>query len=220
MPMPSLQDFLKDLQTNPKTKETLDKARDGVQGSWDGPPMPLSNEYRVSIDKAEYKASGSGKMQFAITFEISAPEEFAGRKFQDYFSPDPSNEWGHQKFTQMIGAFGPDLSNIGNDWTALAERFNGTTAVVALRQWGEENDRYGVRYANGDRGQTLSKTVKPPKSQTAAKPLRPEISVAKQPDPQPQPQPAPEEVAGPPGGAPALPNNRPAGGPNLPPGLR
>lgn len=218
MAMQSLQDFLKDLQTNPATKEILDKARDGVQGAWDGPPLPLTNEYRVTIDKAEYKAASSGKMQFALTFEITEPAEHAGRKLQDYFSPDPSNEWGHQKFTQMIGAFAPDLSNIGTDWSALAERFNGTSAVIALRQWGEANDRYGVRYANGDRGQTLSTTVKPPKAQGASttKSLRPDVSIPK-PDPTPATEATPAADSATP---PALPNSRPAGGPNLPPGLR
>lgn len=212
--MVSLQDFLKDIKTN--FQKDMDKAREGVaSGAWDGPPLPLDREYRVEVEKGEYKASNRGTMNLVLTYVITAPDEFSGRKMQEYYQPEPGNEIAQRKLSELIGALGPSLDGLGTDWEVLAKRFEGATGVVALRVWGENDDRYGVRWINSDRGQELKTNVKPPKPKNAGKSLRPDVQIRKD---EPFPATATQATAD---DQPALPNTaRPSGGPNLPPGLR
>lgn len=217
--MVSLQDFLKDIKTN--YQQDMDKAREGVaSGAWDGPPLPLELEYRVEVEKGEYAASKRGPMQLSLTYVITEPAEYAGRKLQEYYQPDPGNEIAQRKLSELIGALGASLDGLGSEWAELAKRFEGSTGVIALRVWGDENDRYGVRWINSDRGQTLKTNVKPPKPKGGTgKSLRPDVNINKG-EPFPASQPAPAAPAAP--AEQSLPGAgaRPAGAPNLPPGLR
>lgn len=224
----SLQDFLKDVKDN--YQDVYEKASKGApSGAFDGPPLPENLEYRVTVDSAEYKPSKAGNYQIVLTFVISEPEEFAGRKVQEYYSPQPGNEVAQRKLTSMLGSLGPDLSGLGQDWNELAKRLVGLPGVITSRTWGEQNDRSGVRWVNADKGQVLRNNIAPPKPQGSTRnALRPDVSISRTAPAEPvQEAPAeaqaPVEYAEAPVQTPAqvLPQaTRPAGGPNLPPGLR
>lgn len=215
----SLQDFLKDIKTN--HAETYEKAKEG--GPSFGPLLPINLEYRVTVDSAEYKASNAGNMQLVVVYEISEPSEYAGVKVQDYYQPQPGNELAQKKMSSVLGALGPDLSGLGNDWAELSGRLVGLSGIITVRHWGEQNDRNGVRWVNADRGQVLRDNIPPQKASGTKNPLRPDVNVPKN-DAAVQQQVADEQVAPEPEQQtqPAvLPQAaRPAGGPNLPPGLR
>lgn len=182
--MVSLQDLLKDIKTNHST--TYENALIGKSpaGAWDGPELPLELEYRVRVDKSELKASqASGNVQIVLTFEIIEPEEFAGRKFQDYYSPKPTNEVGSRKLAELFGALQASLDGWGEDSDGFVNQFTDRHATVTLRRWGQANDRTGVRYINLDRGQTLRTNIVPPKvkaAPTTGADLRPEINIPKE----------------------------------------
>lgn len=216
--MQSLEDFLGDITKN--YKKDIDKARDGVQGSWDTSDMPVTREYRATITGSQVKMSNAGNQQIVLTYTVTEPEEFAGRLLQDYIATDAKNEMSARKFAETIGALSIDLSGLsGNDYENLAQRFLGANAVVALRAWGDDLDKRGIRWTNSDRGQVLKMDVKPIKPKVDGKALRPDVVVRKA-DPEPSyndgepedPKPAPPAQ---------LPGTRStSGGPNLPPGLR
>lgn len=218
--MISLKDFLSGL--NGEYKEVMENARDGgPSGAFDGPPMPLDTEYRVTVDTAEYKPSkASGVKQLAVTYEISEPSEFAGRKLQEYYQPAAGNEISLRKFSEVIGCLGPDLTGLGTtaDWDVVATRLVGLTAVIALRVWGDD-DRYGVRWINSNRGQSLKTNLKPVKARTDSRSLRPDVTINKgEPFPPTETPASPVQAETSPAALPQAP--RPNGGPNLPPGLR
>jgi hypothetical protein len=235
--MVNLQDFLGDLNKN--YKKDMDKSASGPSGAFDGPPLPPELEYRVTVDSADYKASKAGNWQLVVTYEVQEPSEHAGRKIQEYYATQPGNEIAQRKVSQVLGALGPDLAGVGSDWEVLTQRLVGLSGVIAVRIWGENNDRTGVRWINADRGQALRTNVPPPKAQAGPKnALRPDVSVPKPaaavvPAPAAEEAPeaaveayeeAPAESA--PIPTPAVPPTtlpgatRPTGGPNLPPGLR
>lgn len=234
--MVNLQDFLGDIKKN--YAEDLKKGAEGPTGSFDGPPLPENLEYRVTVDKAEYKPSKAGKYQLVLTYEVTEPAEFAGRKVQEYYATEPGNQISQSKMSKMLGALGPDLSNVGGDWDTLTTRLTGLTGVITARTWGEANDRSGVRWVNADRGQTLRTNIAPQEAKGGPKnALRPDVSVPKPapvtaapaavseaPEPEYGDEPGEGFTEAPaPAAAPVLPGTaapRPAGGPNLPPGLR
>ena len=215
--MISLQDLLKDIKKN--HGETYENALAGKtpQGAWDGPELPLELEYRVRVDKAEFKPSAaSGNPQIVLTYEISEPEEFAGRKFQDYYSPKPTNEVGSRKLAELFGALQASMEGWGENIEGFVDQFMDKKATVTLRRWGQNNDRTGVRYINLDKGQTLRTNILPPKPRgdTPAD-LRPEINI-------PKPETATKATVTPPTVTPpAEPKQTvtPPSGVNLPPGL-
>ncbi len=217
--MVSLQDLLKDIKANHGT--TYDNALAGKSpaGAWDGPELPLDLEYRVQVAKAEFKASqASGQPQIVLTYEILEPEEFAGRKIQDYYSPKPTNEVGSRKLAELFGALQATMEGWGDDFDGFVGQFTDKKATVTLRRWGQNNDRTGVRYINLDKGQALRTNVTPPKPRaatTAASDLRPEINIPKDDVPA-------AAVTPPPVTPPAEEKQTvtpPTGGVNLPPGL-
>ncbi len=214
MSQQSLQDLLGQIQG--EHKEAFDNAREGKapNGDWNA-DLPLNLEYRVRVDKAEYKNSQtSGKPQIVLTYEVVEPAEYAGAKFQDYQSPQPTTTVGAEVLAKTFGALQAKLDGWGNDFAAFVGQFEDRTAVVALRRWGQNDDRIGIRYINLDKGQTLSTKVNPPRKRADASNLRPEINIPKEPasgGDTPAPAPAPS--------VPNLPTGA-GGGPNLPPGLR
>lgn len=211
----SLQDLLGNIKKD--FGDRIQRAASGQapESAWDGPPMPLNNEYRVIVDTAEYKPSKStGNNQFVITYEIQEPAEFGGRKVQDYVSPTPTNEAASKSLADLFGALKADLEGWGEDFEGFVKQFVGRSAVITLRTWGEENDRYSVRWINGDRGQVLKTNVTPPKAKTNTNNLRPDIVINKPDTPtQATPQPTQAPLPGGLGG-------EVKAGPNLPPGLK
>lgn len=215
MAMQTLQDILKALGNSEDLKEEYNKSKDGPSGAWSGPPLPLNLEYRVEVDTAEIKPSKAGNKQIVLTFIITQPEEFGGRKLQSYYPLDIANEISARKLASLFGSFGVDLTNFKSNDEEFCAQFVGQTAVVALDTWGDDNDRYGIRWLNGDRGQTLKSDVKPKKAKTNSSSLRPDISI-----------PRPDAATSGPASAPAspvVPNGLPSsarpGGVQLPPGL-
>lgn len=216
MSQQSLQDLIGTIKTQHADRFEDAKEGKGPSGMWDGPPLPLNNEYRVVVDSTAYSPSKStGKMQFVFTYEITEPSEFAGRKLQDYVSPTPTNQIGSEQLANLFGALRADLDGWGDNFEAFVKQFEGRTAIIALRTWGEENDRYGVRWVNADRGQKLKTDVKPPKQKANTNNLRADIQIPKDPEAAPAPAPVTPPPAQPSAPAPAI-----SGGPNLPPGLR
>lgn len=217
MSQQSLTDLLGDI-----TKQFGDRMEAVKEGrapanAWDGPPMPLTNEYRVKVDTSTYQPSKAGKNQFVITYEIQEPEEFAGRKVQAYYNPAPTNEAGSRQLADLFASLKAKLDGWGDDFEGFAAQFVGTTAVITLDTWGDEEDRYGVRWINADRGQTLKTDIKPKvkKAGGGASNLKADIVIPKPETPAGEtPSVSPPEVAA----APAAVS--PPSGPNLPPGLR
>lgn len=214
--MVSLQDLLKDIKSN--HGETYENALAGKSpaDAWDGPELPLELEYRVRVDKSEFKVSkASGNPQIVLTFEVTEPAEYEGRKFQDYYSPKPTNEIGSRKLSELFGALQATLEGWNEDFDGFVGQFLDKTATVTLRRWGQNNDRTGVRYINLDKGQTLRTNILPPKPRTAtAADLRPEINIPKD-------VPAEGAVTPPPVTPPVVQQQTvtPPSGINLPPGL-
>jgi hypothetical protein len=217
MSMTNLSDLIKTIKTT--EAETFKNAYEGKSpaSAWDA-DLPLDIEFRVEVASCKFdKSKASGRDQFVFTWEVVGPEEYAGKKFQEYVSPSPTNEAGSRQLADLLGALQANLEGWGNDqWNEFAAQFEGRTAVVALRRWGQNDDRIGIRYINLDRGQELRTGIKPPKPKNnrSAADLRPEINIPKD-DPFPAttvtPPPAeePKQATTPP-----LP-----GGINLPPGL-
>lgn len=218
--MVSLQDLLKDIKSN--HGETYENALAGKSpaGAWDGPELPLELEYRVRVDKSEFKVSqASGNPQIVLTFEVTEPAEYEGRKFQDYYSPKPTNEVGSRKLAELFGSLQATLEGWGEDVDGFVGQFLDKTATVTLRRWGQNNDRTGVRYINMDKGQTLRTNIVAQKPRTdgraAAADLRPEINIPKDAAPV-------EGVVTPPVVTPPVVQQQtvtPPSGINLPPGL-
>lgn len=217
----SLQDLLGKIQT--EHKDAFDKAAQGVapSGDWaNAGDLPLNLEYRVEVVEANYgNSKSSGNPQITLVYEVQEPAEYAGKKFSDYQSPNPTTPVGAEVLAKTFGALQARMDGFGNDFVAFVKQFEGKTAVVALRVWGQENDRIGIRYINLDRGQELSTTVKPKAQRGGTSNLRPEINI-----PKPQNDPFPATPAAPPvtpTPASAEPATAPStGGVNLPPGLR
>lgn len=218
---------LADLISN--LKETFADRMDDINegrnpsNAFDGPPLPLTNEYRVRVDRSEYKPSiKTGINQFVITYEVVEPVAYAGRKIQAYYSPNPTNEAAGRQLADLFAALKADLdTGWGDDYEGFAAQFVDRTAVITLNIWGTDNDRNGVRWINADRGQTLKTGITPPKAKTNTSNLRPDISIPKDPEPTPVQAPTAEEqpaVQAPlPGG---LGGGSSKPGPNLPPGLK
>lgn len=212
----SLKDLLGKLQE--EHADAITKAQEGgPSGQWDA-DLPLDREYRVTVANCTYGAAkSSGKAQFVFTFEVLEPKEFAGAKFQEYVAENPPNEFASRSMGELFGALGANFNPDSNDKEAFAAEFIDQTAVIAIRKWGQELDRTGVRWANSDRGQSLKTNVKPPKVPVKPQDLRPEINIPKD-------EPATEnpvivDVAEQQAPAPAQTTSLP-GGVNLPPGLR
>lgn len=215
----SLQDLLGGILDTYGDRFEAAKEGRAPESAWDGPPLPLNLQYRVVVDSSVVKPSNaSGKNQFVITYEIQEPAEHAGRKVQAYYAQNPPNEFGKQALADLFGALRADMTGWGEDIDGFAAQFVGRTAVVALQLWGTDNDRYGIRYINADRGQTLKTDVQPKKSSGGAKSndLKADIVIPKNPDPQ------AGEASTPAASTPAAPVSPPlpGGGPNLPPALR
>lgn len=219
--MPSLTDFLGDITKN--YQQDIDKARSGSpSGAWDGPAMPLNQEYRVVVDRCTFGlAKQSGRPQLTTTFMVVEPEEFSGRMVQTYWSCDKTNDRAMKDFATNVGALKPDVTGLGpNDWEILANRYVGCKAVITLNTWGDANDRYGVRWINQDRNQLLKDTIAAPKPKTDSRSLRPDVVIRKaetaswsDTNDDHEDVEAPKKVE--------LPGSaRPAGGPNLPPGIK
>lgn len=217
----SLQDLLGNLKDTYGDRMDKVGAGEAPSSAWDGPPLPLTNEYRVVVDTAEYKPSkATGKNQFVITYVIQEPAEFSGRKVQDYVSPVPANENASRALADLFASLKADLSGTwGEDYEGFVKQFEGRNAVITLRAWGEANDRYSVRWINADRGQTLKTDIKPQAPKTNTNNLRPDIvipkdEVASDPVPAAAPQPTQAPLPG------GLGTQATSPGPNLPPGLR
>lgn len=199
-------------------------------GGFDGPPVPSTRQYRATVIKSEwYQAKSSGKWSYSLTFEITAPEEFAGKKFSEYYSIDENtNAIGREKFARLIGESGINIKDADTSSNeAFAKEFEGKEFVIATRIWGDEMDRNGLRYLNKDRGQKLLDKIDPPKNEQLQKAkLKADIKVnkdaeaaapAEEPEEESaeyieQPIKEQEQVRLPGGNRPNL--------PNLPPGLR
>lgn len=218
MSQQSLTDLLGDI-----TKQFGDRMEAVKEGrapanAWDGPPMPLSNEYRVKVDTSTYQPSKAGKNQFVLTYEIQEPEEFAGRKVQAYYNPAPTNEAGSRQLADLFASLKAKLDGWGDDFEGFAAQFVGTTAVVTLDTWGDEEDRYGIRWINADRGQTLKTDIKPKVKKKSTSGLSADIQIPKNDAPA-----SDKPIVSPPEAqaeTPATPAVSPPSGPNLPPGLR
>lgn len=193
---------------------------------FDGPPVPSTRQYRAEITRGEWRQSQGGKWSYSITFEITEPSEYAGKKFSEYYSIDASaGTIGREKFARLIGESGIDLKTADtSSEAAFAKEFEGKKFVIATRIWGDQKDRNGIRYLNKDRGQALRTDIKPLASELADNigKLKADIVVNKneetpagESDAEAEVQTPAEEVQQPvtlPGG------NRPLV--NLPPGLR
>ena len=213
-------------------KDALAGKRTG--GGFDGPPLPQNLQYRGQISRGEWRqAQTSGKWSFSMTFEVLEPEEFAGRKFTEYYSiGSDTNNIGREKLATLIGASGVDANSfdrtgdVEKDNAAFAKLFEGTQYVVAVRTWGDDMDRTGLRYLNKDYGQTLLTNVEPPKpkggnlpNKKGGGPLKADISIPKgddqteeQPDtPNTEPDEQPQVT---------FPGGKSPSGVTLPPGLR
>lgn len=218
MSQQSLTDLLGDIKT--KYGDRIEAVSEGraPANAWDGPPMPLTHEYRVKVDSAIAKPSNAGNLQFVITYEIQEPVEFEGRKLQAYINPKPTTEGGSRQFADFLGAMKAQMDGWGeNNFDGFVAQFVGQTAVITLNTWGDQNDRYGVRWINADRGQVLKTTIAPAKPRSTGNAnLTADIQIPKD---------KTEETAAPVVSPPETPAQTPAvtpptGGPNLPPGLR
>lgn len=218
---------------------------DAIEGKnpnsgFDGPPVPSTRQYRAVISRAEWRqAQSSGKYSYSITFEITEPAEYAGKKFTEYYSLDASaGTVGREKFARLIGESGINVKEADtSSEETFAQEFVGKEFVIATRIWGTDMDRNGLRYLNKDRGQKLLDKITPAPSELqamAAHKLKADIQVNKQPEVEQQqiPETVAEEQAEAreehqaagtevPASTPRLPGGsaRP-GNVNLPPGLR
>lgn len=194
-----------------------DKAASG-QGSgpssdWETSDLPLTREYRVKVFKAEVKNSKAGNTQIVLSLEVLEPEEFAGKKFQEYVNPAPTNEVGSKVLSQLFGALRADATGLGkNDLPLYVDRFIDKTMVVTLRRWGSEMDRTSLRFTNFDAGQELRENITPPKVSAPKKDLRPDINIPRREVSADGPFPATPPIA--------IPTTASVSVPNLPPGLR
>lgn len=216
---------------------------DAIEGKnpnsgFDGPPVPSTRQYRAVVSRAEWRqAQSSGKYSYSITFEITEPAEYAGKKFSEYYSMDASaGTVGREKFARLIGESGIDLKTADtSSEDAFAQEFVGKKFVLATRIWGDEMDRNGLRYLNKDRGQKLLDNIKPAASELAAQQkakLKAEIQVNKAEESTPEEESVPEDTSAeereaaheqtiPQQAPPSLPGSGSARPPvNLPPGLR
>lgn len=197
-------------------KDAYEGAKEGraPNSAWETADLPLTHEYRLTVDSAEYKTSQSGREQFVITYEVVEPAEYAGKKFQDYQSPNPTNTVGTEMLAKFFGAFQLELDdNFGSDFGAFIKQTEGRTVVAALRRWGEQMDRTGIRWVNPDKGQNLNQNVKPAKASGTRTPTQPDIQI-------PKPATAPVVTPPPAAAAPQPSTPPPSGGIKLPPGLQ
>lgn len=212
----SLASLLGDIKANYASQYDDAKAGKNPAGDWNN-DLPLDREYRIECTKAEYKPSKAGNPQIVITWEVLEPTEFAGSKFQDYQGMKPTTTVGGEILSKFLGTMQVDLGIA--DESLFAKQFEGKVVVAALRTWGEDGDRIATRYVNVDKGQTLSTSVKPPKTKGSTGPLGADVNIPKQPDAAPQaPQIAIPDAVTQPVSAPAAPVTLPPGV-NLPPGI-
>lgn len=216
----SLKDVLGKIKSD--HKEVFDNAQQGVapSGDWaNAGDLPLELEYRVVVDSASYgNSKASGNPQITLVYKVLEPAEFAGKKLSDYQSPNPTTPIGTEVLAKTLGALQANLDDLDGGWPKFVQQFEGRTAVIALRVWGQDNDRLSVRYINADRGQELSTTVKPKAArQTGNLRPQPEINIPKG-EPFPDTPAVTPPVTPPAASNPATPPN--TGGVNLPPGLR
>lgn len=136
---------------------------------FDGPPLPSNRQYRATVTRGEWRQSQAGKWSYSITFEITEPTEYKGKKFSEYYSIDASaGTIGREKFARLIGESGIDLATADtSSEDAFAKEFEGKNFVIATRIWGDQKDRNGIRYLNKDRGQVLKTDIKPLASELA-----------------------------------------------------
>lgn len=210
----SLKDLLGKIES--EQKETFENAKAGIAptGDWRN-DLPLNLEYRLRVEKSEYKPSKStGNPQIVLTYEVVEPAEYKGAKFQDYQNPNPTTTIGVEVLAKLFGALQADMTGWGDNFEGFINQFEGRTVVAALRLWGQENDRIGIRYVNLDKGQQLRTDVKPKAGSAGKLNTSADIQIPKGPFDDSAPAEAP--VTPPPAAAPSA----PAGVPNLPPGLR
>lgn len=217
MSQKTLEELLGDIMKDHQGAYDKGASGETPSGAWDGPPLPLNLEYRVEVVQSVFKQSAAGRDQIALTYEILEPEEHAGRKFQEYYAPKATNEVGAQQFAHLLGVYKATVAGWGNNWDGFAAQFEGKTAVIALRLWGDENDRYGCRWVNQDNGQELRTNLQPPKPRGKKAPSTDaEINIPKAPETEatapvvipPTPEIAEKAAVAAPAGV------------NLPPGLR
>jgi hypothetical protein len=179
---------------------------------FDGLPLPETRQYRATLTRGEWRQNNSGKWQFSFTFEVTAPEEYAGRKFSEYYDAGKdAHPASREKLARLIGESGVPQDEIDQtDEGTFANSFVGAQYIIATRTWGTDNDRTGIRYLNRDRGQVLLDKIEPKKDKKTAAPLKADITVPKQEETDPA-----ENIP-----APAITLPKGPGGPNLPPGLR
>ncbi len=199
-------------------QEVIDNARAGIapSGDWaNAGDLPLDREYRVVVDSADYgKSKSSGKPQITLVYKVQEPADFAGKKFSDYQGVPPTTDIGAEQLARTIGALQASTEGYGDDFEGFVKQFEGKTAVVALRLWGQEGDRIGVRWINTDKGQDLRTDVKPKAARNGnpASGLKPDVQI-------PKGDPFPDTPAQPPVTPPTI-TPPSTGGVNLPPGLR
>lgn len=220
--MRNINEFLKEVQKE-FPDELAGKASNG--GGFDGPPLPEDRQYRATITRAEWRqATGSGKYSYAITFEVTEPAEWAGRKFSEYYSIDSGNRIAAEKFSKLIGESGINVAEADTSSNeAFAKSFEGAEFVVATRTWGEDDDKTGLRYLNRDRGQALKDKIDPPKKKKVGSSLVADIQIKKDQAPGPfdgGTAEAEEEATAPAQAPVSLPGGARPSGVNLPPGLR
>ena len=209
----SLKDLLGKIET--EQGKTFEDAKAGIapNGDWRS-DLPLNLEYRLRVTSSEYKPSkSSGNMQIILTYEVVEPAEFKGAKFQEYVNPNPTNAIGVEMLAKLFGALQADLTGWGDNFEGFVSQFEDRTVVAALRLWGQEMDRIGVRYVNLDKGQSLKTDVKPKGGSTAKLNTAADIEIPKGPFDD-------GAAAAPATPPPAATQSAPAGVPNLPPGLR
>jgi hypothetical protein len=202
-------------------QEAFENAKAGIapSGDWaNAGDLPTDREYRVVVDSADYgKSKTSGKTQMTLVYKVVEPAEFEGKKFSDYQALPPTTTVGSEVFAKTIGALQASMDGYGDDFAGFVKQFEGNTAVVALRIWGQEADRIGVRYINADHGQTLSTKVSPPRTKRDTSGLRPEVVIPKG-EPFPETPTITPPTVTPEAANPATPPS--TAGVNLPPGLR
>jgi hypothetical protein len=177
MSQQSLQDILGKIMS--QAGEEFERAKAGPTGNWEV-DLPLNLEYRLKVTKAEFSPSkSSGRDQIVLTYEVQEPAEFAGAMIQEYQNPNPDNTIGISVLSKLFGALDADMTSF-TDYPSFVQQFEGRTIVAAVRKWGEQNDRTGLRYVNKDVGQSLKTDVKPPKQRGATSAdLRPDIQIPK-----------------------------------------
>ena len=79
----------------------------GVTDGFEAMPVGL---YLAIVQKIERKQSKAGNPMLVVTFNVTEPEEFAGRKLWDRLSLLPQSMWVVKRFLKGVGVADEDLT--------------------------------------------------------------------------------------------------------------